>query len=34
MAIIEEEEEEERLLDHLPKTYTKGGLKTMPFIIG
>ncbi|WMV42619.1 hypothetical protein MTR67_036004 [Solanum verrucosum] len=32
MAIIEEEEEE-RLLDHLPKTYTKGGLKTMPFII-
>ncbi|XP_015083712.1 protein NRT1/ PTR FAMILY 1.2-like isoform X2 [Solanum pennellii] len=33
MAIIVEEEEEERLLDHLPKTYTKGGLKTMPFII-
>ncbi|KAK6782519.1 hypothetical protein RDI58_020315 [Solanum bulbocastanum] len=33
MAIIEEEEEEESLLDHLPKTYTKGGLKTMPFII-
>lgn len=33
MAIIEEEEEES-LLDHLPKTYTKGGLKTMPFIIG
>uniref|UniRef100_M1CU64 LATD/NIP n=1 Tax=Solanum tuberosum TaxID=4113 RepID=M1CU64_SOLTU len=32
MAIIEEEEEES-LLDHLPKTYTKGGLKTMPFII-
>ncbi|MCD7453443.1 hypothetical protein HAX54_020913 [Datura stramonium] len=30
MAIIEEEE---ILLDHLPKSYTKGGLKTMPFII-
>ncbi|KAK4365031.1 hypothetical protein RND71_016389 [Anisodus tanguticus] len=30
MAITEEEES---LLDHLPKCYTKGGLKTMPFII-
>ncbi|KAJ8555468.1 hypothetical protein K7X08_012964 [Anisodus acutangulus] len=30
MAITEEEES---LLDHLPKCCTKGGLKTMPFII-
>ncbi|XP_060208292.1 protein NRT1/ PTR FAMILY 1.2-like [Lycium barbarum] len=30
MAITEEEE---NLINHLPKCYTKGGLKTMPFII-
>ncbi|XP_016552880.2 protein NRT1/ PTR FAMILY 1.2 isoform X1 [Capsicum annuum] len=30
MAITEEEE---NLIHHLPKSYTKGGIKTMPFII-